>query len=215
MPAGRAGRLLSPARKHGSNVTADDDTRFARLVALACHDIRNPLATIYGFSRTLTRTDLDERTARFVSMIDAASQELGELLDELSLVARIEAGRFAPDLVEADSLELARAAASELSEERLAVSGEGAPVLVSPQETTRALARLAKAAARHGGHDSVAMVVRGPELEVSPVTHTAAPVVLGEELRELSAAAAVALVEALGGSLRVEDERLAITLPTA
>jgi signal transduction histidine kinase len=182
-------------------------------VAVACHDLRNPLATVFGFARTLPKTELDERGTRYVAMIDAASNELGELLDELSLVARIEAGRFAPELEETDSLELARGAASELSEERLAVSGDGAPVLVPGRDVTRALARLAKAAARHGGHDSVAMVVNGTELRISPVSRTAAPVVLGQELRELSAAAAVALIEAIGGSLRVDDERLLITLP--
>jgi signal transduction histidine kinase len=191
-----------------------EETRFPQLVALACHDLRTPLATVFGFARTLTRTELGEPSTRYVEMIEAASQQLGELLDELSLVARIEAGRFEPNLTETDSLELAQAAAAELSEERLVVSGEGAPVLVPPEQTSRALARLAKAAARHGGRDEVALVVRGIELELSPVSRSAAPVVLGEELRELSAAAAVALIEALGGALRVDGERLLIQLPS-
>jgi signal transduction histidine kinase len=190
-----------------------EEKRFPQLVALACHDLRNPLATVYGFARTLMRTDMDERSARYVEMIDAASHELGELLDELALVARIETGRFQPQLAEADSLELARSAATALSEERLVVTGKGAPVRVPVDETSRALARLAKAAARHGGLDSVTLDVRGTELELSPVSRSAAPVVLGEELRELGAAAAVALIEALGGSLRVDGERLLIRLP--
>ena len=190
-----------------------DDKRFAELVAIACHDIRSPLAVVYGFSRTLTRTALDERGARYVGMIDAASNQLGELLDELSLVTRIEAGRFTPELAEADSLELARAAAAELTDDRLVVSGEGGPVLVPARDVTRALSRLGKAAARHGGHDSVDLVVNGSELRFSPISRTAEPVVLGRELRELSAAAAVALIEALGGSLAVEDETLVIRLP--
>ena len=190
-----------------------DDKRFAELVAIACHDLRSPLAVVYGFSRTLTRTALDERGARYVGMIDAASNQLGELLDELSLVTRIEAGRFTPELAEADSLELARAAAAELTDDRLVVSGEGGPVLVPARDVTRALSRLGKAAARHGGHDSVDLVVNGAELRISPISRTAEPVVLGRELRELSAAAAVALIEALGGSLAVEDETLVIRLP--
>jgi signal transduction histidine kinase len=192
-----------------------EDNRFPRLVALACHDLRNPLATVYGFARVLKRAELGEPSDRYVEMIDAASQELGELLDELSLVARIEAGRFQPEPSEIDSLELARRAVTELSEERLSVTGAGATVLVLPDETSRALARLAKAAARHGGHDKVALEVRGVELELSPVSRSAAPVVLGQELRELSAAAAVALIEALGGSLAVENETLLIRLPGA
>jgi signal transduction histidine kinase len=196
-------------------VATGDDKRFAELVAIACHDLRSPLAVVYGFSRTLTRTALDERGARYVGMIDAASNQLGELLDELSLVTRIEAGRFTPELAEADSLELARAAAAELTDDRLVVSGEGGPVLVPARDVTRALSRLGKAAARHGGHDSVDLVVNGSELRFSPISRTAEPVVLGRELRELSAAAAVALIEALGGSLAVEDETLVIRLPSS
>jgi signal transduction histidine kinase len=190
-----------------------EETRFAQLVGLACHDLRNPLATVYGFARVLQRTELGEPSDRYVEMIQAASTELGELLDELTLVARIQSGRFEGHREETDSLELARTAATELSEERLVVTGEGATVLVPREETSRALARLGKAAARHGGCDSVTLDVRGAELELAPVSRSAAPVVLGEELRELSAAAAVALIEALGGSLRVEDERLLIRLP--
>jgi signal transduction histidine kinase len=195
-------------------VATGDDRRFAQLVAVACHDLRNPLATVFGFSRTLTRIELDERAARYVGMIDAASIELGDLLDELSIVARVEAARFAPELEDADSLELARSAAADLSEDRLFVSGQGGRVRVPPQETVRALSRLAKAAARHGGHDSVDLVVNGAELRISPISRTAEPVVLGTEVRELSAAAAVVLIEALGGSLAVDDETLRITLPT-
>jgi signal transduction histidine kinase len=183
-------------------------------VAVACHDLRNPLAIVFGFGRTLSLTELDERSSRFVAMIDAASHELGELLDELSIVARIEAGRFAPELEDADSLELAHAAAAELEEDRLVVSGEGAAVRVPARDVTRALARLGKASARHGGYESVSLVVSGPELRISPTSRTAEPVVLGREVRELSAAAAVALIEALGGSLAVVDETLVIRLPT-
>jgi signal transduction histidine kinase len=190
-----------------------EDTKFPQLVALACHDLRTPLATVYGFARTLTRTELGEPSTRYVEMIEAAAGQLGELLDELAIVARIEAGRFDPHLTETDSLELAQAAAADLSEERLVVSGEGAAVFVPPEQTSRALSRLAKAAARHGGHDEVSLVVRGTELELSPVSRGAAPVVLGEELRELSAAAAAALIEAIGGSLQVDDESLRISLP--
>jgi signal transduction histidine kinase len=192
-----------------------EQKRFPQLVALACHDLRTPLATVYGFARTLSNTELGDPSTRYVEMIEAASQQLGELLDELALVSRIEAGRFEPNLEEADSLELAQAAAAELSEERLLVSGEGATVIVPREQMVRALARLAKAAARHSGREEVSLVVRGPELELSPVSRSAAPVVLGEEFRELSAAAAVALIEAIGGSLQVDRETLRISLPAS
>ncbi|MGH3006815.1 MAG: sensor histidine kinase [Gaiellaceae bacterium] len=189
------------------------DNRFPELVSIACHDLRTPLATVYGFSRTLGRLELEDPASRYVEMIDAASDQLGELLDQLSLVARIESGRYEPSLAEVDSLELARAAATELGEERVLVSGDGAGVRVEVDATRRALAQLARAAARHGGHDSVTLVVRGPELELTPLSRAAAPVLLGEEVRELGAAAAGVLIRALGGSLAADGERLLIRLP--
>ena len=76
------------------------EERFPRVVSLACHDLRTPLATIFGFARTLTRTEvLDERSARFVGMIESASEQMTELLDQLGVAARIEAGRYDPALV--------------------------------------------------------------------------------------------------------------------
>lgn len=190
-----------------------DGGRFARLVGLACHDLRTPLATVYGFARTLRRTPLDDAASRYVGMIEAASEQMGELLDELALVARIESGRFEPVLTEVDTLALARAAASALDPGEVAVRGEGAVVRVDEALVRRALARLARAARRHGGLESVALAVRGPVVELSPVAATAAAVVTGEELGELGAAAAVALVAALGGALELEGERLLIRLP--
>ena len=189
------------------------NTRFPRLVSLACHDLRTPLATVYGFARTLSRTDLPDPAPRYVEIIEAASGQLAELLDELALVARIESDRYQPTLVDADSLELVRLAAEELGDGAVAVSGEGARVRVEPEATQRAIRQLARAARRHGGVDSVRVNVRGRELELDPITGTAAPVVTGEELRELGAAAAVALIRALGGSLALEGERLRIALP--
>ncbi|MGH3052415.1 MAG: histidine kinase dimerization/phospho-acceptor domain-containing protein [Gaiellaceae bacterium] len=190
-----------------------EDARFAQLVTLACHDLRTPLATVYGFARTLGQTGLEAAPARYVEMIEAASGQMGELLDELGLVTRIELGRYDPILAEIDSLELARAAAERLGEQRVEVEGEGATVRVDVDATTRALARLAQAAARHSGVDSVRLAVKGAELEISPVGRAAGPVLLGEELRELGAAAAAAVLRKLGAELSVADERLTIRLP--
>jgi signal transduction histidine kinase len=191
----------------------DDDTAFARLVTLACHDLRTPLATVSGFAKTLTRGDsLAEPANRYVEMIEAAAGQMTELLDELGVVARIEAGRYDPALREADTLALARAAAERLGEERVAVSGVGAVVEVDLEATRRAVAALARSALRHGGLDEVALAVDGRTLRVSPVTSASRPVLLGEDLRDLGAAVAGIVIRRQGGSLDVEDSTLRVTL---
>ncbi|HEU5476616.1 MAG TPA: histidine kinase dimerization/phospho-acceptor domain-containing protein [Gaiellaceae bacterium] len=190
-----------------------EDTAFARLVSLACHDLRTPLATVHGFATTLTRGGgLEPPADRYVEMIDAASAQLAELVDELSLVARIESGRYEPTPREADTLELARAAAGRLGEERVHVTGSGAAFDTDVDAVERGLAALFQSALRHGGFDSVEVEVDGAELRLSPVTAASAPVVLGEDLRDLGAAVAVRLVEHLGGSVSADGETVKIRL---
>jgi signal transduction histidine kinase len=189
-----------------------EDARFARIVSIGAHDLKTPLATVVGFARTLARTELGDPAARYVDMIEAASTQLDDLVEELALVARIESGRYSPVLVEMDTLALARAAAEDLAG-RVEVSGRGAAVSVDPDATARSLSRLAKAASRHGGIDSVELTVAGHELAIAPLLRNAAGVVTGEELRELGAAVAVEHLRALGVTVVAEDERLLIRFP--
>jgi signal transduction histidine kinase len=191
-----------------------EDTAFPRLVSLACHDLRTPLATVSGFAKTLTRAgSLADPHDRYVAMIEAAAGQMAELLDELGLVARIESGRYEPALRETSTLELARAAADDLGADRVAVSGSGAPVQVDVEATRRAVAALAQSALRHGGFDEVTVAVDGRELRIAPITDASRPVVLGEDLRDLGAAVANRLVRALDGELALEGETLRIRLP--
>jgi len=190
-----------------------DDNAFPRLVSLACHDLRTPLATVHGFATTLARGGgLEPPADRYVEMIDAASAQLAELIEELSLVARIESGRYEPTLREADTLELSRAAAARLGEDRVHVSGSGAAIETDGDAVERGLAALFQSALRHGGLDNVEVEVDGREVRLSPVTPAAAPVVLGDDLRDLGAAVAARLVARLGGSLAVEGETMTIRL---
>jgi len=190
-----------------------DDSDFARLVSLACHDLRTPLATVHGFATTLTRGGgLEPPADRYVEMIDAASGQLAELIEELSLAARIESGRYDPTLREVDTFELAEAAAARLGEDRVRVTGSGAALETDTDAVERGLAALFQSALRHGGLDEVAVEADGTEIRLSPVTPAAAPVVLGEDLRDLGAAVAVRLVRRLGGSVAVDGETLKIEL---
>jgi signal transduction histidine kinase len=191
-----------------------EDTHFSKLVSLACHDLRTPLATVYGFARTITRADgLDPTLAGYSEMIEVASQQLSELIDELSLASRIAGERYDPKLESVSTGELAAAAAERLGAERVGVSGDGGSVSVDLEPTKRSVSALVQCALRHGGLDRVEVAADGAELRVSPITPASAPVVLGEDLRDLGAAVAVMHVERLGGSVAVEGEVLTVRLP--
>jgi len=113
----------------------DPDMKFPRLVSLAAHDLRTPLATIHGFAQTLIRMgDLGEPKQKYMEMIDTASRQLAELLEELGTAARIEGGRYDPSLQPIDTLELAQTAAELLGKERVRVSGTGGERTVPAEE---------------------------------------------------------------------------------
>ena len=180
-----------------------DDSDFARLVSLACHDLRTPLATVNGFAKTLMRgATLGEREAHFVELIDSAAEQMTGLLDLLGLAARIESGRWEPLLAQIDTLELAGPGAH----------GSGETIETEAAVVSRALALLARCAAIHGGVGETTWNVDGRTLTLSPVTADAAPVVTGESPRDLGALIARMALERLGGSLAVEGETLVVSL---
>ena len=192
----------------------DSNATFPRLVSLAAHDLRTPLATIHGFAQTLVRAgDLGEPKQRYMEMIDSAALQLAELLDELGVAARIEGGRYEPALRRVDTLDLARGAAEQLGEERVVVAGEGGEVEVDLEAVERGVAALAQAALRHGGLEQVELRVDGATIAISPVTASSGPVLLGEELRDLGAAVAVIVIRALRGSVSLDGDTLAVKLP--
>lgn len=190
-----------------------ENLEFARLVSLACHDLRTPLATVYGFARTLSRGDgLGDPAARYVEMIETASQQLSGLLDDLSLVARIESGRYEGVPQERDTADLARAAAERAGDKVGAAGGEGATVEIDGEPVERAVAALALAAQRHGGVDWVEIAVAGRELRIAPVEPAAGPVVLARELKDLGSAVALRVLEATGCSVELIDRTLVVTV---
>jgi signal transduction histidine kinase len=190
-----------------------EDPQFARLVMLACHDLRTPLATVHGFAHTLARAEgLDETSSLYVEMIGSASGQIAELIDELSVAARLAAGRYDPPLRAVDTLELARAAAERLGDDRVGVTGEGVELELDVEATERAVSALARCALRHGGVERVELEISGAELSLTPVTPASAPVLLGDDLRDLGAAVAVRLIQARGGGVEVDGETLQVRL---
>ena len=191
------------------------DTSFSRLVSLACHDLRTPLATVSGFAKTMVRMEgVDEKIVRYLGMIDMAGGQLAGLLDELAVAARIESGRWDPVVTDQDSLELARTAAEPLGD-AVEVSGEGERVRVAHEEASHALEALARCALRHGGLDLVGLRVEGASITIAPVDGKTAEICLGRDLRDFPAAVAVRVIEALGGATGDRNETVVVDLPLA
>ena len=201
--------LAAGPRHRVERYAMTDEQRFSRIVSLACHDLRTPLATVYGFARTLERGgELDERSLRFVTMISQASEQMTSLLDELGVAARIEGGRFEPGLVEADTVALATS-----DDERIATGGSGETI-----ETEPAAGRAWPRGARDRGDPlrpgrAGDVVGRRALARAQPRSiEAAAPVVLGDEVRDLGSLVARIVIEQLGGSLALDGETLRVQL---
>jgi signal transduction histidine kinase len=184
----------------------EDAERFPRIVSLACHDLRTPLAVVYGFARTLTKSEgQDERTARYLAMIETAAEQMTELLDELGVAARVMGGRFEPTPREVDLVELLGT-----DDPRIVVVGTGATVETDADAAGNALRSLALAALRFGPVEQVRFTVDGRLVELSPVTAAASPIVTGEELRDLGALVARLVLDALAVSIVLDGEKLQV-----
>jgi signal transduction histidine kinase len=188
-------------------------TDFARIVTLACHDLRTPLATVRGFAKTLQRTAPEEGPeARYLELIDAASAELAHLLDLLGLAARVESGRHELTPVPANTAAVAHGAAEE-TEGTVDVVGDGEDVSMDVALVEQALEAYARCALRHGGLERVELRVAGRRFELRPVEDAVGPILLGEDLRDLGAAACTRILRELGGSVEVTGGALVVTPP--
>ena len=194
-----------------ASMAASEDT-FARLVSLAVHDLRTPLATVSGFARTLQRTSLGDPADKYVEMMVAACGQLAELLEEVGLVARIEGDRWEPNVQEVDAREIADAAAERLGSAD--VEGSGGTTNLDRDAAELAVYQLARCALRHGGLERIDLHVDGTEIAIEPITDDARPVVLREQARDLGALIAARVVAAVGGTLELEGDRLLIRLPS-
>jgi signal transduction histidine kinase len=186
---------------------------FAQLVSLACHDLRTPLATASGFAHTLERLDaLVPPADRYVEMIGVASEQMTQLLDLLGAAARIESGRFEPQVREADSRQLVDAAAQQLGDQA-AAEGAGVTVGVDPPWVQTALTALGECVRRHGALEQVTYAVDGPEISIGPLREGVGQIALGEDLKDFGAAVGARLLRAIGAEIEVEGERLVVRLP--
>jgi PAS domain S-box-containing protein len=97
--------VLAPVREHGEltgivcgmhNITQLKEVERMKdaFLATAAHELRTPLTTIRGFSELLLNRELSAaRRTRYLSLIEEQSIQLGELIDNLLDVAKIQAGR--------------------------------------------------------------------------------------------------------------------------
>jgi two-component system, OmpR family, sensor kinase len=118
---------------------AASEARLRRFAADASHELRTPLAAIRGYAELARRHPgpVPDEVAHALSRVDAESKRMSVLVDELLLLARLDAGRP----LEAEPVDLTRLAIDATSDARAAglehrwvLELPGEPVLVRGDE---------------------------------------------------------------------------------
>ena len=149
------------------------ETRLRTFAADASHELRTPLASIRGYAELARRRGgtLPGEVAQALGRVESEAARMGELVDELLLLARLDAGRpLASEPVDLtrliiDAASDARAAAAdhrwqlELPEEPVIVSGD-------EHRLRQVLANLLSNAARHtpAGTEVTIALTTGPSV---------------------------------------------------
>lgn len=132
------GSVVLTARPAAARATAESE-----LVAALAHDLRSPLTSVKGFSRTLLRRwerFSDEQKRTMIATIEADADRVARLLRTLVEVARIDAGRVALRRAPVDVVELARTvvdqatASGRVAGRRVTVDAVAEPVPISGDE---------------------------------------------------------------------------------
>jgi signal transduction histidine kinase len=96
-----------------------------QFLAVISHELRTPLTSIKGFASTLMATDVnwdDATRQQFISIIEAESDKLIDLVEQLLDISRIQAGRLRispmPQTM-SEIVELAQAQLNELTKDHL------------------------------------------------------------------------------------------------
>ncbi len=189
-------------------MVAADHPGFPELVSRACHDLRTPLASAFGFARTLERLGAVEGDhARYLALVVESTEELGRLIDALALVARVQDGRLTLEPEPVATAELVVEAHAIVPGPRIVVMGAGASIEADRARAISGVAWLAEAAlhAIPGDGDLVLDARSDGSIAIGPL-----PAAMDDRLvdgtGDLRARGALAVAEAHGGSLAREGE---------
>lgn len=96
--AAQLGRSLNRALEHvetSLKLREDSEAQLRQFVADASHELRTPVAAISGYAQLLARQNLGAEAADAVGRIERESKRLADLVSDLILLARMDAGQSA------------------------------------------------------------------------------------------------------------------------
>lgn len=203
-----------------SVASGQDTQELLRLsIGPACHELRSPLAVVYGFARMLENAPgLDEEAqAKYVSQIVRSAERLDHMLDDLSKIGRIAAARMHPNYEHVplrsviDDL-----CATSTNEGRLTVdAGADVAVKADPAWLTESLQAVIDGLCFEEGIDVRLTWRHEPhDVQVHIVPNSSFPMIDVEPDKSgLGISLARMRIVAMGGGFEGSGDRIVITLP--
>ncbi|MGH2721170.1 MAG: sensor histidine kinase [Actinomycetota bacterium] len=141
------------------------DQMKSSLISTVSHELRTPLTMIQGFSELLLqRTMNPEREREALSRINASSERLARLIDDLLSVSRIESGRLVVRAAPTDLREVADEVVLPFGEKRDATVAAGDPlplVMADRDMVVQILTNLVSNAVKYSAPDAPVRVTFG------------------------------------------------------
>ncbi|MEO6866852.1 MAG: histidine kinase dimerization/phospho-acceptor domain-containing protein [Gaiellales bacterium] len=203
------------------SVTSSQDTQELLQLSIgpACHELRSPLAVVYGFARMLEGADnLDDAAiAKYVGQIVRSAERLDTMLDDLSKIGRIAAARmhpqteFVPLRAIIDDL-----GATSANESRLRVdAGPDVSIKADPAWLTESLQATIDGLCFEEGIDVHLTWRHGPhDVQIHIVPNSSFPMVDVEPDKSgLNISLARMRIVAMGGGYEGSGDRIVITMP--
>jgi two-component system, OmpR family, sensor kinase len=177
---GRVGAAFNRMLQHVESALANraaSETRLRRFAADASHELRTPLSAIRGYAELALRQGgpVPEDVTHALERVQSESARMSVLVDELLLLARLDAGRpLATDPVDLTMLTIEATSdtrvASPSHRWRLELPDEPVTVRGDELRLRQVLSNLLSNAAKHTPADSeiiVALAVSGPSVQLS------------------------------------------------
>lgn len=184
----------------------------------ACHELRGPLAVVYGFARMLeTDESLNETGQKYIGQITRAAESLNNLLDDLANLGRTAAGRVTPRVEVSSLKELIDELANRFEgTNRLRYdTGQDVSIKVDAQWFVDALAAVIDALCFEESVDvHLTWRIDPHEVQVQLVPNSTFPMIDVEpEKSALSLSLARMRVIVMGGTFHGQGDRVVISLP--
>lgn len=193
-----------------------DPIHLGRLMNAIAHDLRTPLATIYGFAKTIERGGgLDERQERFLGLIMSAAADMDRMIENVSTIGHIAEERMALEIVAVGTDALAAAAVEAVPERadgRSVVVRPGTPAMVDTDadRAARAVALVAEAALRlEPSCQEAYLQADGTAIRTGPFSAQLLPG-LEAHGRDVPVETARIVLGILGATLATEGEELVV-----